>query len=399
MRHICTAVVATLVLAGTSFAATINVPGDYTTIQAAVDAADNGDEILVAPGTYTGTGYVVVDTLGKSITLRASGTPEETIIDGEGARRVVECSGNEGADTIIEGFTITGGSSPYSGGIYCYGSSPTIAGCTIEGNTASEWGGGIYCKSNSNPLITGCTITGNTANDGGGICCTSSSPTITNCTISENLAYEGGGFYSDSADHIIIVDSSISENAAFYGGGIYSYSGIISATNTIISRNYATYFGDARGGGIYMEYAELDLQGCELTDNFSESFGGAICSVESQSMLDACTVQGNEALVSGGGIHHAAAISWISNSDFCDNQPDHIYGLWVDDEGNTFDVVCEPAELCLGNTNEDYDVDVLDLLYVIAVYGSDNDAGDQNDDGVVDVNDLLTVITNWGPCP
>ena len=54
MQHICTSIVATLVLAGTSFAATINVPADYTTIQAAVDAASNGDEILVAPGIYTG---------------------------------------------------------------------------------------------------------------------------------------------------------------------------------------------------------------------------------------------------------------------------------------------------------------------------------------------------------
>ena len=52
-----------------------------------------------------------------------------------------------------------------------------------------------------------------------------------------------------------------------------------------------------------------------------------------------------------------------------------------------------------GNTNEDYDVDVLDLLYVIAVWGTGNPAGDFNDDGWVDVDDLLLLITNWGPCP
>ncbi|MBT5656836.1 MAG: hypothetical protein HOI89_03535, partial [Phycisphaerae bacterium] len=86
-----------LLVCGVTTAATINVPADYTTIQAAVDAASNGDEILVAPGTYTGTGDEVVDTLGKAITIKASGTPEETIIDGEGARRVVQCAGGEGA--------------------------------------------------------------------------------------------------------------------------------------------------------------------------------------------------------------------------------------------------------------------------------------------------------------
>ena len=54
MRHICTSIVATLVLAGTTLAATINVPADYTTIQAAVDAASDGDEIIVAPGDVYG---------------------------------------------------------------------------------------------------------------------------------------------------------------------------------------------------------------------------------------------------------------------------------------------------------------------------------------------------------
>jgi hypothetical protein len=149
-------------LAGTSLAATINVPGDYTTIQAAVDAASNGDVILVAPGTYTGTGGEVVNTDGKAITIKASGTPEETIINGggAGARRVITCSSDEGADTIIEGFTITGGAANHGGGIYCYYGSPTITDCTISGNTASI-GGGIYCWSNSSPTLTGTVVCGN----------------------------------------------------------------------------------------------------------------------------------------------------------------------------------------------------------------------------------------------
>ena len=40
------------VLAGTSFAATINVPGDYATIQAAVDAAKDGDVIVIGKGVF-----------------------------------------------------------------------------------------------------------------------------------------------------------------------------------------------------------------------------------------------------------------------------------------------------------------------------------------------------------
>jgi parallel beta-helix repeat protein len=159
--------------------------------------------VLVAPGTYTGTGDWVINPLGKPITIRATGTPEETILDGESARLVVKCTSGEGTDTIIEGFTITGGSSAYDGGgIYCSDSSPTITGCTISGNTATGMfgiGGGIWCHSSS-PTITGCTISGNTATYGGGISCSSdSSPTITDCTISDNTATYGGGIFCSSS--------------------------------------------------------------------------------------------------------------------------------------------------------------------------------------------------------
>ena len=96
----------------------------------------------MAPGTYTGTGEWVINLLGKPITIRATGTPEETIIDGEGQRRVVYCSSGEDADTVIDGFTITGGISFEF---------------DANGNGKIDWwendGGGIYCF-NSNPTIT-----------------------------------------------------------------------------------------------------------------------------------------------------------------------------------------------------------------------------------------------------
>ena len=73
MQRILIAAMMALLVCGVTTAATINVPADHATIQAAVDAASGGDEILVAPGTYTGTGIDVVNMLGKAITLRASG--------------------------------------------------------------------------------------------------------------------------------------------------------------------------------------------------------------------------------------------------------------------------------------------------------------------------------------
>ena len=77
----------------------------YCSIQAAIDNAVDSDEIVVAPGTY----FETIDFIGKAIWLHSSDGPEVTIIDGTGNFHVVQCVIGEGPDTVLDGFTITGG--------------------------------------------------------------------------------------------------------------------------------------------------------------------------------------------------------------------------------------------------------------------------------------------------
>ena len=89
MRYICTAVVAMLVLAGTSFAATINVPGDYSTIQGAIDASSDGDVIAIAAGTYY---EHSLNPGGKAITIGSASGNLDVTIDAQQVDRVFPVS-------------------------------------------------------------------------------------------------------------------------------------------------------------------------------------------------------------------------------------------------------------------------------------------------------------------
>jgi hypothetical protein len=211
-----------VMLASTSQAITIHVDADncpgpgsgtpahpYCSIQTAIDNAADMDDIVVAPGSYLET----IDFLGKAVTLRSSGGPEVTTIDGQQAGSVVTCVSGEGLDTVLDGFTITGGSGSYGGGMVNDESSPTVTNCIFSGNTAGSWGGGM-CNIVSSPTVTNCTFSGNTAGDlGGGMVNDYSSPTVTDCTFSGNTADSWGGGMFNYAGSPEVTDTAFCGNS------------------------------------------------------------------------------------------------------------------------------------------------------------------------------------------
>lgn len=133
-------------LAGTAQAATtIRVPQDHSLIQAAINAAADGDTVLVAPGTY----HETIDFKGKTITVTSSDGPEKTIIDAEYADSVVRFHNGETRYTVLSGFTLQNGkASQYpmnGGGVQIYESGPTIRGNVVRNNSACS-GSGISAE-------------------------------------------------------------------------------------------------------------------------------------------------------------------------------------------------------------------------------------------------------------
>lgn len=358
-------------LACTADAATIHVPADFADIQSAVDAAADGDVILVAPGTWTGTGQSAVDIFGKSITLRATGSAAETILDGEGTRRVIAL--RMGFDTeshVIDGFTITNGRSdtrfgargPEGGGVYCSGHDLLVKNCIFSNNLTTDNGGGLYMDW-SDAIIVNCTFTGNTAGRtltenlegpytfGGAIYGHHSDVTVTDCLIDGNSASGGGGILltRDSALHINT--SRIRSNAAINGGGIHMHISTLHMVECIVSSNATwglwglggqgggvfiddspseitnttfQYNTSMDGGGLYFNRSTCELSGCTVSDSHASRNGVGLYAYEGAVTISDCTLTRNTAasadpqFVTGGGVylsggHHAIRNSSISH--------------------------------------------------------------------------------------
>lgn len=307
----------------------LHVPEDYDTIQAAVDATLDGDEVVVADGIYTGTGNMNLDFGGRSITVRSQNGPDATVIDCENNGRGFHFHNNENDRSILDGFTITNGRARKGGAIACSSSSPTIKNCIIKTSYGREDGGGMY-NFKSSPILSNCKFLDNYAYYwyGGGIYnFNGSAPRISNCTFSGNRATWGGGIYNANNSSPIIAYCTFSDNyAGQLGGGIgNSYSSPL-VEKCIFSINSV---GDG-GGGIYVGYGSVPkIRSCIFSHNRAGRGGGIGNFSGFDFSISNCTFFANIArnTIGGGFIYNHRPLSRVENCIIWKNSEPEMTGV------------------------------------------------------------------------
>jgi len=332
--------------------------GDYTTIQSAIDAASDGDTVLVRPGTYN----EAINFKGKNIVVESTDGRDLTIINGSGAQAdwsrpltmpekvsVVtvdtrepgtcyrsDCdapieSDNLPEDRVLRGFTITGGAA----GTRYPNTEPDCPSCssrdeiTTIGDNEGWLGGGIFVY-RSALTIDSCIIRNNSSDGGGGMFARESRVVITNSKFNNNLSLSnGGGLQLNHSQEAIVTNCEFNANEV-----------------TVYTDN-----GFGRGGSIHVFGGKVLFEDCTVASSDCvgvksgyQGFGGGMnidltappnnqyallyqrdAEIKNCTFVTNSTPQSTES--SGAGLRMNSNGSHITITDViaCNNSPDDMY--------------------------------------------------------------------------
>ena len=301
----------------------------FYTIQAAIDAAVDGETVQLVWGTYEGVGNRDLDFGGKAITLRSrSGATNGATIKCDGRagdpHRGIFIHSGESAGTIIEGLTFTGGfteSGNGGGAIRCDGPvTPIIRSCVFSSNSSSSRGGAINCTNGAAPTISDCQFRNNLSRDRGGAiaCDLDAAPTIIDCLFDANQtlsATSRGGAIAVTATTLQLTGCTVSNNVSIRGGGLLCTGEVTVTISECEFTGNTTPQGS--GAAIYCDAGASPLiTDCILANNSAGISGGALlCMDGADPILTDCTLRANTAATSGGAAFITnAATAFVGNT-------------------------------------------------------------------------------------
>ncbi|MFO7896649.1 MAG: right-handed parallel beta-helix repeat-containing protein [Candidatus Cloacimonadales bacterium] len=391
------------------FGAIINIPEDYTSIQAGINATAPGDTVLVQPGIYCEN--LLIDdheiTLASLyLTTADSSYIDQTVIDGNGMDSVVRMNNIEGEAEIC-GFNITNGISYAGGGVYIENCNPKLDHLNISYNSAYK-GGGIYSE-NSSLNIENVNIRYNDAeSDGAGLYCETTIIDISKLVLSDNNANFDGALFLEESNGVI--NNFLFENNCVgeSGGGINIVSSNLELIDGICRNNSAT-----NGGGFSSHFSDLAMTNINISSNSAYNSGG-IFSYHSQINLNSTNIVGNIAENYGGGLY----IGGQSEINFSEEDRCNIYSNYINSvrgvgsdiyssNGLSYDVIVDtftvlnpsdyhasPIIYFTFDINYSIGEDTVEADIFVAVDGDDLNSGINENDPLKTIQKALQIINS-----
>jgi hypothetical protein len=412
---------------------TIYVPKQYPTIQIALNVSNDGDVILVSPGTYEES----INFNGRAVDLRSTGGSEVTNIIGQGNSYTVTASNIVNGQASLVGFTINSVESWESFNVFCDSDSNiTILNCNINGYyglrvenanvnvvdcSIDVWRWAVYGEDYANLLLHNSELKTTYTGDS---------------TVNFFGAWDSSLSIYKCLFQNITCKSVISPQSNGVGSIEISYSqfnDIIASEGVIECENHPSF--------------PTDITNCNFENNTTSQKGVIF---GEPATIDSCTFSNNTSPIAVVELDGTTTI--VSNTLFCNNLKADIAGAWQNGGGNQFYTECDDVlgACCVdagcfetnptwcATVNGDwlgFDATCADELCgiepgfgaccingeAIALYGIDCEkvqgtfmgegtnpddvtcpvhcAEDVTGDGVVDVSDLLAIIAVWGTCP
>lgn len=311
----------------------LHVPAEFATIQEALDAAVDGDEVILAPGVYRGAGNIALDFGAKAVTLRSVDPSDprvvsQTILDGDGGARLLAFTRGESRAATVAGLVIRNGYTsrlPGGGAILIANSSPTFSDCVIRDSLARPRGGGVSLV-DSSPLFLRCRFSENRVEEraaGGALFGWNSAPEIVDCEFNRNVAVSGGALFfaslsSQDGNRPVISRCRFKQNTAVAAGGAMAFGkGDTRIEDCDFIANHVTGSDawDRTRGGAILAAGSYVVRGCRFVGNQvgaasvpAGSLGGALATqasyfTETQvKAIEDCLFRDNHAHDRGGAI-------------------------------------------------------------------------------------------------
>jgi hypothetical protein len=247
------------------------VPDDHASIQDAVDAADEGDRICVAAGTW---GPFIIE---QSVSVASLEGADSTVIDGGGVSPLAVV--DSASDVLIRGFTFQNGvSQGWAAGVTVGGaSSVTISDNVFDELDGEGETGGLSVLVSEGTVIRGNLFRGCKGGNGGGVTLTETADALLVDNVFEDneAMYYGAGLAILGAESVVIEGGSFSGGLADYGGG--ALMGAEAVSLEIVDVEFDGNISSGAGGHVWLsELGTLEIALSQFSHGVAADLGGGL---------------------------------------------------------------------------------------------------------------------------